>query len=207
MDPNPESASNLDSVQDEQQLVELAKWDADAMSALYRRHYSAIFGYVARRVGNEQDTHDIVAETFVSMVRYLPRYRWTGAPFRCWLLRIATTQIGRWNRKRRWHRWWRSIDEEPSIASGVDKSEDRRLEEVKRAIGSLNDSMQSVVALYYFEGETVESIAHILNCKIGTVKSRLSRGRDMLREILSKKDEDSVDERNSIGWLPSRIEV
>ncbi|MEQ1829664.1 MAG: sigma factor, partial [Pirellula sp.] len=75
----------------EEELIEAAKGSADALTALYRLHYAAIYGYVLRRVGKADDTHDIVSDVFVNMVRYLPRFRWTGAPFRSWLLRLANS--------------------------------------------------------------------------------------------------------------------
>src|SRR4051812_22812144 len=90
---------------EERQLVARAQRDPEALAVLYRAHYAAIASYVCRRVGDRHEADDLVAEAFLAMVRYLPRYRWSGAPFRAWLYRLATTQVNRWaRRQRRWAR-------------------------------------------------------------------------------------------------------
>lgn len=185
-------------------VIESARSDPQALSFLYRQHYAAIFGYVNRRIGNSHDASDVVAEVFLTMVRYLPRYRWRGAPFRSWLLRLATTQINRWVRRRRWTRLWARVDE--SHPGGVD-SPDARLEQIRQALWKLPIRFQSVLALHYLEEQSIEAIAEILNCRPGTVKSRLSRGREMLRSTLTQREEEPSDERRTIGWFAKSAEV
>jgi RNA polymerase sigma-70 factor, ECF subfamily len=192
---------------DEESLIESAKSDSQAMSTLYRRHYAPIFGYVHRRIGNAHDASDVVAETFLSMVRYLPRYRWTGAPFRSWLLRLATTQINRWVRRRKWTRFWNPIDETHPASVEPNAARDARIEQLRQALWKLPTRFQDVLALHYLEEHSVESIAEILNCPVGTVKSRLARGRDSLRDALTSKEEKTSDERRAIGWFAKSAEV
>ena len=188
-------------------MVDAAKNDPIALSYLYRCHYAAIYGYVYRRIGRAHDANDVVSEVFVAMVRYLPRFRWTGVPFRCWLLRLATTQINRWIRKQRWVGLWHSFDEAQHRARNPSKDEDERLERVRMALLELPYRLQSVLALHYLEGESVETIAKILICRPGTVKSRLSRARDLLRKKLSTGEEVVFSEQRTIGKLPEEIKV
>jgi RNA polymerase sigma-70 factor, ECF subfamily len=181
----------------EREIVDIAKSDPTAISYLYREHYGAIHRYVHRRIGNAHDTNDIVAEVFLSMVRYLPRFRWTGAPFRCWLLVLTTTQINRWIRKRRFSSLWRSVDSfEPQVTESVDAS-DERIEPMRKALLGLPLNIQTVLTLHYFEDLSVAAIAEMLNCRPGTVKSRLSRGRELLRQTLTKSEEKSNEQRPS----------
>ncbi len=188
----------------EREIVSMAKLDPSAVSYLYRQHYGAIHRYVNRRIGNAHDTNDIVAEVFMSMVRYLPRFRWTGVPFRCWLLVLTTTQINRWIRKRRFSSLWRSIDlSEPLMTEPPDKV-DERLEPMRIALLALPLAFQTVLTLHYFEDLSVDAIAEIMNCRPGTVKSRLSRGRELLRQKFTNPEENS-DERRPIGNLLKRI--
>ncbi len=173
----------------------MAKSDPKAISVLYRQHYGAIYRYVNRRVGDVHDTNDIVAEVFMSMVRYLPRFRWTGAPFRCWLLVLSTTQISRWIRKRRFSTLWRSSDSFGNLICDPNAVVDERLELVRRALLAMPLAIQTVLTLHYFEDLPVDSIAEMMNCRPGTVKSRLSRGRELLRLKLTKPEEKTVEQR------------
>jgi RNA polymerase sigma-70 factor (ECF subfamily) len=193
--------------EDEAALIKAARTDPQALSSLYRRHYAAIYGYVHRRLGNTADTNDVVADTFLVMVRYLPRYRWTGAPFRAWLLRLATTQITRWARRRRWFRFWRQIDEAGDLAAQTTPEQDPRVAQLRDALWKLPANYQSVLALHYFEGESLDSISQILECPLGTVKSRLARGRNLLKSAFTLEEETSQHEQRPIGWVAQQVEV
>ncbi len=193
---------------DERQLIEAAKVDSRALSVLYRKHYAGIFGYVQRRIGNDHDTNDIVSEVFMSMVHSLPRFRWTGAPFQCWLLRLATTQINRWVRKRKFSRFWQSLDEPQFAFRKPNDRIDERLELVRQSMLALPCRFQTVLALHYFEELSVEAISGVLECRPGTVKSRLSRGRELLRKKLERLNNlENHDEQRTIGILSEKAEV
>ena len=190
----------------EREIVNMAKTDSLAISYLYREHYGAIHCYVNRRIGNADDTNDVVAEVFMSMVRYLPRFQWTGAPFRCWLLALTTTQINRWIRRRRFSSLWRTIETCEQLMATSSEIVDERIEPMRSALLSLPLSFQTVLTLHYFEELSVDAIAQIMHCRPGTVKSRLSRGREMLRRKLTTPQENSNEQR-SIGSLLKKFEV
>ena len=202
----PQNDALQDSTLDERQLLERAKSDPKAVSLLYRQHYTAIYGYVYRRIGHTHDTHDIVADVFVAMVRYLPGFRWTGVPFRCWLLKLSTSQINRWIRRKRFSRLWQSFDvTRHLVVTPTDRSQEL-LEPVRIAIFALPIAIQTVLTLHYFEGLSVDVIAQIMNCRPGTVKSRLSRGRDLLRKTLSQLEARISYERQPIGRLSEEFD-
>lgn len=190
----------------EQEVIARTKTDPGAVSFLYRSHYKAIHGYVQRRIGNAHDTNDIVAEVFMSMVRYLPRNRWTGAPFRCWLLVLSKTQINRWIRKRRFTRFWGSIEARDPSTNEREEDSDERIEPMRRALLELPLSIQTVLTLHYFEELSVDAIAAMLGCRPGTVKSRLSRGRELLRQRLIHIQGSNYERRSSRSVL-REIEV
>ncbi len=168
---------------DEQQLVEHAKRDPTAMSILYRRHYPIIHRYVAKRVATSHDVHDIVADVFLTMVRELPRYRWTGAPFQAWLFRIATSQISRWVRNRKWFRFWAPFDDQ-LVANSPEPRDSEGAQALRFGLLQLPCRYQDTLTLFYLEDLSIKSIAEILKVEEGTVKARLSRGRQMLKAIL-----------------------
>jgi len=87
--------SSAEYISDEHQLIERAKRDRDAFSELYRRHYRAIARYVHRRTGESHTADDLIADIFMTVLQYLPRYRHRGTPFRAWRFRIATNRVNR----------------------------------------------------------------------------------------------------------------
>jgi RNA polymerase sigma-70 factor (ECF subfamily) len=167
----------------ESELIERAKRDRQAFAILYRRHYALVAGYIHRRVGDPHVTEDLVADTFMTALRCLPKYRNRGVPLKAWLYRIATTSVNRWARKQR--RWFRPLGE--SFVASVQTTEcasaggecDR--EHVRKCLLALAPKYQSVLSLHYLEGMSVENVSQALGCRLGTVKSRLSRGREALR--------------------------
>lgn len=168
-------------------LVERARRDPQAFALLYRRHYQAVVGYIFRRTGDLHASEDLAAETFIAAYRAMPRYRVTGAPFVHWLLRIATNRTTNWSKRRRRHAALPRQEEAPSIpADGRDGESGSRVEPdaLLRAVARLPDAQQSAIALHYFEGLTLEQVAGVLRCRVGTVKSRLARARLALRSML-----------------------
>lgn len=172
----------------ERQLIEAARRNPDALAELYRLHYQAIARHVFQRVGRASVAEDLVADVFLAMVRYLPRYRIGATPFRAWLYRLATNRVNRWAR---WQR--RRACQELRDMPGPPASDDLQHEvaRVRLALLSLPARFQSVLSLHYLEGMAIAAIAQVLGCAEGTVKSRLSRGRERLRTILTDRGGDS----------------
>ena len=168
-------------------LIERAKRDPKAFAVLYRQHYDAIAGHVFRRTGNTHATEDIVAEVFLAAMHAIARFRYRGIPFRAWLFRIATNKVNRWARRER-RRAVAEIDSE-SVAEPVPRAPKAKQviggDQVRRMLLTLSPKYQSVLALHYLEEMSVAEIATVIGCRVGTIKSRLSRGRDALRERLT----------------------
>jgi RNA polymerase sigma-70 factor (ECF subfamily) len=175
-------------VPDERLLVAEAQRDPAAVARLYRLHGAAIHGYVLRRVGNSHDADDLTAEVFLSMVRALPRFRWRGVPFRAWLYRLATNEVNRWARRRR-RSALRQVSQETfeQLAVAGEAGSHHDVEFLQAALLSLPPRYQSALSLYYLDEMTVAEVAQVLGRREGTVKSRLSRGRESLRALLQRK--------------------
>jgi len=166
-------------------LIERAKHDRNAFAILYRQHYQRIGNYLYRRTGDAHATEDLVADVFLTALRHLPRYRQRGVPFRYWLYRIASNAANRWARQRR--KVLRSldgdvVDKDPACSDA--ERNDFDVERSQRELLTLPPRYQTVLALYYLESLSVQEVAQVVGCRVGTVKSRLSRGRQALREKL-----------------------
>lgn len=186
---NIAGAAEWDSNADERALVERAKRDRHAFAEVYRRHRRLVAAHVFRRTGDVHATEDLVADVFVTALRTLPRYRYRGVPLRYWLLRIATNAVNRWARRQR---RGASADlhaaqlADPATES-PDVSGEMDVHRAQRALLTLSPKFQAVLSLHYLEGLAVRDVAVVLGCREGTVKSRLARARDALREQLNER--------------------
>ncbi len=169
---------------DERALIDRARTDPEAFACLYRRHHRSIAEMLYRRTGDAHAAEDLAAQTFINAWRGLGKYRHTGAPFRAWLMRIATNEAGRWmvNARRRG-------EVESDAVGGARVTGDPDLgAEVRAAVRALRVKHQDVLSLVYFESLSVERAALVLGVRPGTVKSRLSRAREALRVELDRRE-------------------
>lgn len=180
------TVSNPADVDGERELVERAKRDRQAFAALYRRYYPLIVRYIYRRVGDRHTTEDLVAEVFLMVLRYLPKYRHRGVPVRAWFYRIATNTVNRWARQQS-RNPLRNSSAEALAGAAAETNTPTDGEHARRALLSLSPKYQTVLALHYLEGMGIEEVAQAVGCRVGTVKSRLSRGREALRAKLMRR--------------------
>src|ERR1041384_6371878 len=100
---------------DERSLVEAARRDAARFGEIYERYFDLVYAYVVRRVRDRAATEDLTSEVFRKALANLARFKWTGAPFGAWLLRIAANLIA--DRARRSGR--EVSADEPSLDAGA----------------------------------------------------------------------------------------
>ncbi len=160
--------------------------EREAVAQLYRRHSQAIARYIHRRVGDAHLTEDLVADVFTIAVQALPRYRDRGLPVQAWLYRIATNRVNRWARRER-KRALKQLDGELVESRTSPPMSEISREQARAALLTLAPKHQSVLALHYLEGMPIEQVAQAIGCRVGTVKSRLARGREAMRRRLQRR--------------------
>lgn len=155
-------------------------------------HLDTIYNAVLRLTGHTSDAEDLVQETFLKAYRFFHRYREDNNCL-AWLFRIMkNSYINRFRQKSREPAMVSNDGQdglvfEPKDVSGEPDKEmlDRLLDdEVEQAVQALPDEFKMVVLLSDIEGLQYKEIADILSCPIGTVRSRLSRGRRLLKRQL-----------------------
>lgn len=167
--------------------------DIDAFNRLVRLHERQVYNVALRMVGQADAAEDVTQDTFLLAYRSLHQFR--GGLFRAWLLRIATNRCYD-ELRRRQRRPADSFEElafEPrpqwsTLAAKEDPEErSERLELARalaQALGRLPEDQRLVVVLSDVQGYSYDEIAAITGISLGTVKSRLSRGRGRLRDVL-----------------------
>jgi RNA polymerase sigma-70 factor, ECF subfamily len=177
---------------DEQLLASAREGDEAAFGAFVRRHAETVHRWMARAVG-EDDADDATQEVFLKAYRGLAAFR-GEAPPRAWLASIADNAVkNRYRSRSRFRRVFaRSYDDasgfEPA-AVGNGPEEDARAGESRRlvteALKRLEPEFRMPVVLRDIEEWSYDEIAVSLSLPVGTVKSRIARGRGQLREILA----------------------
>jgi RNA polymerase sigma-70 factor (ECF subfamily) len=172
--------------------------DVDAFEQLFRQFQRSVYNLVYQMIRSESDAADLTQEVFLRAWRALPRLEAPEA-FASWLFRIAGNLTRNWIRDNTRVRVEsldqprigeddenpaREIADTAADPAALTQSEATRCA-VLRAIGTLSDDHRIVVTLHHLEGMPVEEIAGLMRCSVGTVKSRLSRGRDALRRKLA----------------------
>jgi RNA polymerase sigma factor (sigma-70 family) len=155
------------------------------------QHSDRVYRLAYRLTGNRPDAEDLTQEVFVRVFRSLDTY--TPGTFEGWLHRITTNLFLDQARRKQRIRFDALSDERAarlsSTAPGPDAAYvDRTFDDdIERALATLPPDFRAAVVLCDVEGLSYEEIAEILDAKLGTVRSRIHRGRAMLRSALAHR--------------------
>ena len=167
------------------------EWTPPSWDDLVRQHSSRVYRLAYRLTGNQHDAEDLTQEVFVRVFRSLPSY--TPGTFEGWLHRITTNLFLDMARRRQRIRFEglgdQAVgllrDDEPTPAQVFDA---RHLDtDVQQALEALAPEYRAAVVLCDIEGLSYEEIAATLGVKLGTVRSRIHRGRAQLRAALDHR--------------------
>jgi len=166
--------------------------DRDALDALLRRHLDLIHGICSRLAGNPADAADATQEALIAIVRGLPHFDRRAAA-RTWMYRVATNACLD-ELRRRGRRPRLGLDdtmaERPDPAPSLDRSVTDRLT-LDDALARLPEEFRVAVVLRDVQGMDYAQIAEVLQIPIGTVRSRIARGRQALATDLDGNQDRS----------------
>ncbi|GGB35713.1 RNA polymerase sigma factor [Oceanisphaera marina] len=176
----------------DQQLVErVQRGDKNAYNLLVKKYQHKVANLVSRYVSNPGDVPDVTQEAFIKAYRALPGFRGESA-FYTWLYRIAVNTAKNYLVALRRRPPGRDVEiEDAEYYDGGDGLRDQatpeRLmlsDEIKRAvfdtIETLPEDLKTAITLRELEGMSYEDIAHVMDCPVGTVRSRIFRAREAI---------------------------
>jgi len=188
--------------EDEAQLITRSQHgDVSAFNQLVLQHQQTVYNVVLRILGDRDTAADVTQETFIAALRGIQSFH-AGSSFRAWLMRIASNQAcDYWRRtKRHIHESLDSLTDEDEphansllntlIATGNDVNPEEHLqtqelqELIQRGLQMLSLEQRVVIILCDVQGLSYEEIALTTQTTIGTVRSRIARGRIRLRDYL-----------------------
>lgn len=159
-------------------------------------HLDALFRTALRMTKNDGDANDLVQETFLKAYRFWDKFE-EGTNCRAWLFRIMTNIFINNYRSKAWKPQTVDLEEvdDDFIFGTLSANDDQKdpetsflnkvfEEDVKAAIEELPEDFRLVIMLSFIEGFSYQEIADIVDLNIGTVKSRLHRGRKLLQKSL-----------------------
>jgi RNA polymerase sigma-70 factor (ECF subfamily) len=179
-------------------LVEKARQgDLSAYDELIKRYQERIYATVYHMTSNHEDANDIAQEAFIKGFRALNSFK-GGSSFYTWVYRIAVNKTINFLKQRK-NKSQMSLDDldfnaehDPDLVALVSEKTPRREINLAELHEKLNEAMQKlsephrlVVTLHDVQGLSHEEVAHIMECNIGTVRSRLFYARQQLQAYLS----------------------
>ena len=176
---------------DKQLVARVQKGDSRAFDMLVLKYQHRIFGLISRYVHDADEVQDVAQEAFIKAYRALPRFRGDSA-FYTWLYRIAinTAKNHLVSRARRPPGSDVDVEDAEYYASGgalheIETPESALFgaelkEVVERSIRDLPEDLRTAVTLREFDGLSYEDIADIMDCPVGTVRSRIFRAREAI---------------------------
>ncbi len=189
--PGPEPA-------DEMALVKRARYgDLSAYDELVRRYQERIYATVYHMTANHEDANDLAQDAFIKAYQALKSFK-GGSSFYTWVYRIAVNKTINFLKQRK-NKAQMSLDDldfnaehDPDLMALIsDKTPRREIgltelqEKLNEAMQKLSEPHRLVVTLHDVQGLSHEEIAEIMDCNIGTVRSRLFYARQQLQALLS----------------------
>ncbi len=171
-------------------VARIVAGDENAVRDLYAAYGQRLYAYALRITGNPSTAEDVTQDTLVIAWRTAHKFRGSGRLV-AWLLGITHHQAMK--ALRRAPREIESL-EESLAASGPSPEEQAQSAEAKRRVRQglqdLSIEHRAVLELVFYQGLSLNEVAQVLGCPLGTVKSRLSYARKHLRGLLSRSQED-----------------
>lgn len=195
-------ARDVEGLSDEWLMDTYLEGNEASFSLLIQRYERELYSYLRRMIGDAGLAEDAFQNTFLTL-HVKRRHYERGRPVRPWLYTIATHQAIDLLRKNQRHQR-PSLDSETNsgredgvgalmnVLSGSDHDppvvaeDNERRSMVRRALGSLSETLRTVIVLSYYQGMKYKDIAEILDIPVGTVKSRLHAAVQRLGETWNK---------------------
>jgi RNA polymerase sigma-70 factor (ECF subfamily) len=173
---------------DDRLLVEAAQKDPARFAELYESNFARVYAYLAKRVGNRNETEDLTAEVFHHALANIQKFEWRGIPFTAWLYRIAANLISD-----RYQRWGREVqdyggvlDAAPAKSTAYEEIEQRAT--LFRLVDTLPDEQRRVVVLRFVEQKSIKEVAQEVGKSEGAVKQLQFRALTTLKAQMEGAD-------------------
>jgi len=180
----------LNSISDNDLMEKVKSGDVDRLGLLYTRYRKILFGYFYRLTCKRSISEDLVQNVFYRILKYRKQFRNEGK-FSSWMYAIAHNVFADHLKKKKRFEYSADLSKydipDPcSLDDLIDQNEQQHI--MKRAIGQLSDKQRETLILSRYHKMKYREIAEIMDCTVGTIKVRIFRALNNLREIYSKME-------------------
>jgi len=201
-------------------LAGLQAGDNGAYEELVYRFQQPVYNLVSRLMADPEDAGDVVQEVFLKVFRSISNFRGQSS-LKTWIYRIAVNEgynHRRWFSRHRKQevgldaeiegtRTYQDVIPDPTRSPFESASDHETHELIERGLATLNPKFRAAVVLRDLEDLSYEEIADVLQVSLGTVKSRILRGREALREALVERmAERTAHNAEPLTWWPQVAE-
>ena len=171
-------------------IAQAKKGDADAFAFLVETYETSVYRLALRMCGNAHDAEEVAQEAFVAAWKGMPAFR-GESKFSSWLYQLTTNAAIDFLRREKRHRATTPIEDEVDLAAPGTPQQAAEAAEVRQALQQALDTLtpehREIFLLRQMRQLSYEEIGHLLGLERGTVKSRLSRAKKQLRQILTQQ--------------------
>lgn len=166
---------------DEELMSQVRNGVADGLGVLFDRYQMPLFNFFYKMTGNRTTSEDLVQEVFFRILKYRQSYR-EGTPFKAWMYQIArNARVDLFRRQRPEVSW--EPEMEPAVAPSDSTQQQQETQMLYRALLQMSEEKKEVLILSRFQGLKYEEIAQLLGCEVNTVKTKVHRALQELREL------------------------
>jgi len=166
---------------DEELMSQVRSGVGEMLGLLFERYQTPLFNFYLKLTGDRSVSEDLVQDVFFRILKYRQSYR-VETPFRAWMYQIARNARLDYLRRRRPETSW-----EPEMSPAVTPTDTAQSSQeallLHRALMRMSEEKREVLVLSRFQDLKYEEIARLLSCETGTVKTRVHRALQELREI------------------------
>lgn len=170
---------------DKRLIRRVAKGDHAAFTELYNTYSVPLYNYLLRLIHIQNVAEDLLQETFIAIWKGAGRFR-GGSTVKTWLFRIAHNQAVSWLRKEAGNEL---VDEErlPPVEPQIDERLmlEWQTDQLLLAMEELSANHRAVIELVFAQGMTYLEVAQVMDCPVGTVKSRMSYALKRLNNLIT----------------------
>jgi RNA polymerase sigma factor (sigma-70 family) len=190
---------------DEDLMLEVRNGAGETLGVLFDRYHTPLYNFYSKLTGDRTLSEDLVQEVFLRILKYRQSYQ-PGTPFRAWIYQIARNARVDHYRKTPKH-----ITFEPEMAPAVmPKDSAQHSEEAEllhRALMQMPEEKREILILSRFQELRYDEIARLLGCELGTVKTRIHRAIQELRQTFRQLEIGMISKDKNSGvtkFIPPR---